>query len=279
MRGTSFSGTHLAERTAEPVVAGAPERPRNKTEKESPKAAPRQGETVAAAGSLDDGRGAKAVPPEGQPLAPRMTAFRSYAGTAALPGRGAEREFDIAAGAASGRQEGGPDTLGGGLRSTGDAAPAPSRTAEAAPLSPARTQAILEQVAAARQQLFPAGGRIKVTLDPEELGAVDLEVVVRRQRVEVIMVAERADVQQLLQSRGDEIRSALLRQDMRMESFQVLLQDNGEGGRQQSAWMAMDGQGRGGQRGMKDGEGEPQNLASQGMPISRSHRGLVSVFA
>jgi flagellar hook-length control protein FliK len=124
------------------------------------------------------------------------------------------------------------------------------------------------------------GGRVKVTLSPAELGDVDLEIVVRGQKVEVVMVAERAEVQQLLQSRGEEIKSALVRQDMKVESFQVLLQDRGEGNQQQSAaWTAMDEQRRGREKGNRAEEREREMTPLREEPALRRYGGAVSIFA
>jgi flagellar hook-length control protein FliK len=105
----------------------------------------------------------------------------------------------------------------------------------------AKARALVDQIVEARQQMSSESGRIKITLTPPNLGTVDLDVVVRQNRVEVIMIADHADVQQLLQARGEEIKSALQRQDMKIESFQVFLQSSPDGGQQQQSgsWTAM----------------------------------------
>ena len=69
-------------------------------------------------------------------------------------------------------------------------------------------------------------GRVRITLDPPNLGTVNLEIVVRKERAEVVMTADNPGVQQALQSRVDDIRTALQRQDLKIENFQILLQDN-----------------------------------------------------
>jgi hypothetical protein len=93
-------------------------------------------------------------------------------------------------------------------------------------------QAVIDQLLEARQAAGNDSGRIRILLNPPNLGTVDLDIVVRGQRVEVVMTAETATVQQALQSRGDDIRIALQRQDLKIEGFQVLLQDNGTGQQQ-----------------------------------------------
>jgi flagellar hook-length control protein FliK len=88
-------------------------------------------------------------------------------------------------------------------------------------------QAVIDQLLEARQVVSNDSGRIRILLNPPNLGSVDLDIVIRGERVEVVMTAENATVQQALQSRGDDIRIALQRQDLKIEGFQVLLQDNG----------------------------------------------------
>ena len=96
-----------------------------------------------------------------------------------------------------------------------------------------RTQAVINQIIDARQSMNGDFGRIRIVLSPPNLGTVDLEIVVRNERVEVLMKADNGGVQQALQSRSDDIRNALQRHDLKIESFQVLLQDQ-DANRQQS---------------------------------------------
>lgn len=88
------------------------------------------------------------------------------------------------------------------------------------------TQAVIDQILDAKQALNNGFGRARITLDPPNLGTVNLEIVVRKERVEVVITADNSGVQQALQSRVDDIRTALQRQDLKIETFQVLLQDN-----------------------------------------------------
>ena len=69
-------------------------------------------------------------------------------------------------------------------------------------------------------------GRVRITLDPPNLGTVNLEIVVRKEWVEVVMTADNSGVQQALQSRMDDVRTALQRQDLKIENIQILLQEN-----------------------------------------------------
>ena len=87
------------------------------------------------------------------------------------------------------------------------------------------TQAVIDKILDAKQAMNNNFGRVRIVLDPPNLGTVDLEIVIRKERVEIVMTADNANVQQALQSRTDDIRMALQRQDLKIETFQVLLQD------------------------------------------------------
>jgi hypothetical protein len=87
-------------------------------------------------------------------------------------------------------------------------------------------QAVIDQVLEAWQGVGNDFGRIRIQLNPPNLGNVDLDIIVHGKKVEVVMTAENASVQQALQSRADDIRIALQRQELKIETFHVLLQDN-----------------------------------------------------
>jgi flagellar hook-length control protein FliK len=92
-------------------------------------------------------------------------------------------------------------------------------------------QSVIEQITEARQAMKSEFGRVRIVLNPPNLGTIDLEVVVRNERVEVVMTAENSSVQQALQSRAEDIRIALQRHDLKIEGFQVMLQDQEAGQR------------------------------------------------
>jgi flagellar hook-length control protein FliK len=93
------------------------------------------------------------------------------------------------------------------------------------------------------------------------------------------MTAENATVQQALQSRGDDIRVALQRQDLKIEGFQVLLQDNGTNP-QQTGSGAMHRQNREhGERFNADENVPPVFPVFSSIAGGKSAEGLVSIFA
>jgi flagellar hook-length control protein FliK len=69
------------------------------------------------------------------------------------------------------------------------------------------------------------GGRIKITLNPPSLGAVDMDVSIRNNRVQIILVAESKDVQQTLNNHIDQLRGSLQTQGLTIERCDVLMQN------------------------------------------------------
>jgi hypothetical protein len=140
------------------------------------------------------------------------------------------------------------------------------------------TQAVIDQILDAKQSLNNGFGRVRITLDPPNLGTVNLEIVIRKERVEVVMTADNSGVQQALQSRVDDIRTALQRQDLKIENFQILLQDNGANHQQANSGATF---------GQRQEHQARQNLIDSNIltqplipPIRESGpaRGLVSIF-
>ena len=140
-------------------------------------------------------------------------------------------------------------------------------------------QAVIDQILEARQGSGNDFGRIRILLNPPNLGSVDLDIVVRRERVDVVMMAENATVQQALQSRGDDIRIALQRQDLKIEGFQVLLQDNGTNPQQTNSGE-MYGQNRENrERFNANADVPPAFPVFSPIAGAKSAAGLVSIFA
>ena len=139
------------------------------------------------------------------------------------------------------------------------------------------TQAIIDQIIDAKQAAGNDYGRIRIVLDPPNLGTVDLNIIVRKDRVSVVMTADNASVQQVLQSHGDSIRAAFQRQDMRIETFQVLLQDNGVN-QQQFQGGAMHEQRREHQSRQAISDADTVIPVSPSVVEAIPARGLVSIF-
>jgi flagellar hook-length control protein FliK len=140
-------------------------------------------------------------------------------------------------------------------------------------------QAVIDHILEARQGVGNDFGRVRILLNPPDLGAVDLDIVVRRERVDVVMIAENATVQQALQSRSDDVRMALHRHDLKMEGFQVFVQDNGTG-RQQTGSGEMYRQNREHrERFNARVEGAPALQLFSSVTGENSAAGRISIFA
>ena len=140
------------------------------------------------------------------------------------------------------------------------------------------TQAVIDQILDAKQSLNNGFGRVRITLDPPNLGTVNLEIVVRMERVEVVITTDNPGVQQALQSRMDDVRTALQRQDLKIENFQVLLQDNTANQQQANSGATFE---------QRQEYQTRQNLMDDSVPVqplirpirqSETAKGLVSIF-
>ena len=91
---------------------------------------------------------------------------------------------------------------------------------------------VLEQVAEQLPLAASKGsGRVRLTLAPENLGKLDMDLVVRENRVQIILTAESRTVQQALQGSVEQLKDALQQQGLKVDGFSVLLQNgrNGQG--------------------------------------------------
>jgi hypothetical protein len=97
-------------------------------------------------------------------------------------------------------------------------------------LSPGR-QALLmaEIIDTARPLVEQGGGRIRISLSPPSLGALEIDVRVKKEGVELFVVANNADVQQTLCAHVDQLRKALVEQGLNMDRFQVVVGDRSDG--------------------------------------------------
>jgi hypothetical protein len=81
-----------------------------------------------------------------------------------------------------------------------------------------------------------SSGRVKITLYPEHLGSLDMDIIFRENKVQVVLMAESHDVRQELQSREGQLRDALQGQGLQVDGIDFLLRqssqemDGGSGG-------------------------------------------------
>ena len=91
-------------------------------------------------------------------------------------------------------------------------------------------------------------GRVALTLQPPQLGKLDLDVAVKDNRVTMIMLADNQEVKQMLQSGMDDLRNALQDKGFQIDRMEVLVQnrpdDSGAGFWQQAGFAGNDSFGR-----------------------------------
>ena len=89
---------------------------------------------------------------------------------------------------------------------------------------------MLEQVTEQLSQAVSKGsGRVRITLVPESLGRLDMDLVVRENRVQILLTAESRTVQQALQGHVEQLKDALQRQGLEVDGFNVTLQHGQHG--------------------------------------------------
>ena len=71
--------------------------------------------------------------------------------------------------------------------------------------------------------LESGAGKVQMTLQPPNLGTINMEVVVRNNRVDLVLTANQADVQQILQANADQLKNALSNQGFQIDQLSVLL--------------------------------------------------------
>ncbi|PKN77103.1 MAG: hypothetical protein CVU52_01950 [Deltaproteobacteria bacterium HGW-Deltaproteobacteria-10] len=91
------------------------------------------------------------------------------------------------------------------------------------------------------------GGRVKITLNPPSLGKLEMDVIVRNGKVEVVLVADNKDVQQTLNAHIDKLKGSLQTQGLTIERCDVFMQDKRDEYQQNFSQQAFYQDGRSGQ--------------------------------
>lgn len=149
---------------------------------------------------------------------------------------------------------------------------------EAVPAS-LNMQTMIDEIQRLQQSTSAEVSRVHIELDPPNLGTVGLEVVCRREHLEIVMTTDNAGVQQALQSRSDDIRLAMQRQDLKVETFQILLQDNGAGQQQTHGGWAQEQRRDSQARMFPHQEEVGVEAISSLLPSAEPASGIVSTFA
>ncbi len=109
-------------------------------------------------------------------------------------------------------------------------------------------QAVIGQVSGGTIELYRGGGgRVRLSLDPPDLGSVDMDLIVDRNGVKLVLFSEAGEVRNVLQANMDQLRGSL--HDQGMNRFDIIVQDRpaSDGG----GWQA----GNSGRESMSGGSG------------------------
>ncbi len=119
-----------------------------------------------------------------------------------------------------------------------------------------------------------------MTLQPPQLGTLDLDIVVKDNHVTMIMLADNQEVKQMLQSGMDDLRNALQDKGYQIDRMEVLVQnrpdDAGAGFWQQAGFAGNDSSGREQRKSEPEAAPAVQRLAERTI---RSGENGISIFA
>lgn len=106
----------------------------------------------------------------------------------------------------------------------------------------------LEQIVQETGSLLEKGGKVQLILHPPSLGKINMEVIVRNNRVELLMMVSNTEVQQVLQASSDQLRNALQNQGFQFDQMSVLLKRENLGFNSEGHPLWQNGQQEGGRR-------------------------------
>jgi len=105
----------------------------------------------------------------------------------------------------------------------GNSSPAVNESAGSYGIEP---RALIKQIADGVKR----PGRVRIMLNPPRLGALDVDVLVRDNKVHVILQAENNDVRHILQSNIESLKSSLRGQGLIADNVNVAVQEKSDGG-------------------------------------------------
>jgi hypothetical protein len=142
-------------------------------------------------------------------------------------------------------------------------------------------QDIMDQIEESAAQMLKKGpGRIVITLEPPNLGTLNLDVKVHNDMVRLVLIADNHEVKQVLQSNLDQLKTALQDQGLNMDRFDVLVQQRSSenpGFHQWGGALFEEGQGR--RENTKEDSSPPQQLPVHGEDVDEPRLGIISLFA
>ena len=132
----------------------------------------------------------------------------------------------------------------------------------------------------ASNMLMKGSSRIVITLEPPNLGTLNMDVRVQHDMVRMVLIADNHEVKQVLHANLDQLKTALQGQGLNIDRFDVLVSErsyDGNQGFQPGGGTLFDG-GRGRRDDAKDNSPLPQMLPSAGNEINEPSLGIISLF-
>jgi flagellar hook-length control protein FliK len=132
----------------------------------------------------------------------------------------------------------------------------------------------------ASNMLMKGSSRIVITLEPPNLGTLNMDVRVQHDMVRMVLVADNNDVKQVLHANLDQLKTALQGQGLNIDRFDVLVHErsfDGNQGFHPGGGALFDG-GRDKRSDTTSDGLTPQTLPSGGNEINEPSLGIISLF-
>jgi flagellar hook-length control protein FliK len=132
----------------------------------------------------------------------------------------------------------------------------------------------------ASNMLLKGSSRIVITLEPPNLGTLNMDVRVQHDMVRMVLIADNHEVKQVLHANLDQLKTALQGQGLNIDRFDVLVNErshNGSQGFQPGGGTLFDG-GQGKRDDTKNDSLPPHVLPSGGNEINEPSLGIISLF-
>jgi flagellar hook-length control protein FliK len=132
----------------------------------------------------------------------------------------------------------------------------------------------------ASNMLMKGSSRIVITLEPPNLGTLNMDVSVQHDMVRMLLIADNHEVKRILQANLDQLKTALQGQGLNIDRFDVVVHErsyDGNQGFQPGGGTLFDG-GRGRRDDTKGDSLLPQMLPSGGNEINEPSSGIISLF-
>lgn len=154
-------------------------------------------------------------------------------------------------------------------------------TMDADMTNPVQFQDIMEQIEESAAKMLKKGpGRIVITLEPPNLGTLNVDVKVHNDMVRLVLIADNHEVKQVLQTNLDQLKTALQDQGLNMDRFDVLVQQRSSENPGFHQWGgALFGEGRGRRENTNEDTTPPPPLPVHSEDVDEPRLGIISLFA